>query len=1663
MTLAIQQKVGAPLNNLGILLFPVFFAISATPVLAQPVQCSDYHCLCGTAPAISNSSAFIAFDFGYDTVTYSLSASHPGPGINLGAGVETDIEFPPHVDVPATITGGQFGPLTITFQHEFDAQEYAIHVDANITLANTETGFVATRAVIDITVIPYGKPGGTGNLVRYLMEACPPSPPNATNDDLVVTLGPVETTCSSLPSPPVLFCTNDTKILFLCLQSSTLPPGTPVRWIVFGGENNYTVEPRAGITVLSETEGATTLVPITVTNLTTHFLESQYLTVLVSASRPRSCCLINEPFAAFLELASSGIRCSLGDQVFNNVNDVRQVTMKIVNPCSERIAGTWQISPPASAGYYTVTPTAGSFDLAGGQTLTQSVTVTNLQPHVDALSLSLHVAIDPQFFHLSANCGASGTLTFRNTSLTVLARQGDADGNAAGPLAGATVTVAGQPSGTTDSDGKHVFNFLNADLYIVTVTKNGFCPATRNVYVSAGDMKTITLVLQPDNLAGTHPIVFNVTSSGGDELIGIPNAIDPWTFTAEIAWNDNAGPGNRTAAFTVNGTEYQAPDVVLTDLACDRSRATVTVPVPASISSCSQLLVTATNRAGVVTMTPADVYFNPTPPIIDSWFGDFLWNVSQSGELSTSNSVGFSKEFGLGSAGPELELGFDGALQVKFKPLQGVFTGGGQASGSIGITWEPPPPGVPFNFGGDGAMSLEGNLEATLSGCMPDYEASWNVGLEGTAWISAPVVSILPVVLPPTQPVIDALRLVPGVSSQLNRLQVGLFLTLGLSLEGKYEDSTPGDCLLGSDGNTATGKIGIGAFVKLDLSLGEASIILGGEVEPAFEVCPEIEFNCLTLRAYVGLEAKVLRFRTSVRAGVSVSFGSCGNFLLSELPPFDATQQLTWEPIGNELLAWGPANELASLDNPQRIDSNRMTRSGGSQEELVVQNVDGLAAPSIIVDASQTHLAYALFDPDRPWYESTDIASLRSVDDGPWTQVRIADDDAGDFSPQIVSADSTTDLATWSQISGDVSGAKGPEEVFPHLEIAAAWFDRNTSQWTAPVLLTNNSVLDREPHSLVLCSSQGLVWIQKDSDALPGDALNPDRLMYSAWSGSDWSPPQTLWSDPKGITRVAVATDGAGQAHVLFAVDEDGDLETPNTGELYHVRTVGGSWQAAVRLTNDAVEDSQPVLITPGGNPIAVWSAVNTVTYSSLNSWNPRALFTESTDANEAPSLEGVTMSDAAAIAYAVQRPGGIDIVAAFYDSSLGLWSLPRHLTSDEHLEHSLALASDGSRLTIAYLKTQIERVSLDVEINGQMTRLDDVPQEAQTDLYLLTHEPGHDLAVDSTTIEIDPANPAPSFSATLGVRIENRGDLVAQNVEVGIYDGDPALGGSLIGGMQTIAGPLIGGSSHQLQVIWDVPPDESSHSLFVVVDPQMQFDDRDRTNNAASIQAVLPDLAIDALWSEPYSLKTVSLVARVVNTGAIVSAPCQLSWRLDEVDGPVVGSAMVGALAAGASAELHCIWNVGDYDFGEFLKVYAIVDDQEAVLESNESNNSDALIVPVPTPVPGGDCNGNSVPDDQDISMGTSQDCNSNGIPDECDIAWNTSKDFNINTVPDECELGDMNSDGTVNDADIPLFVDSLLNGPPDAYSTIVSDVNRDLQINGRDTGPFVNLFFSP
>jgi glucose/arabinose dehydrogenase len=109
-------------------------------------------------------------------------------------------------------------------------------------------------------------------------------------------------------------------------------------------------------------------------------------------------------------------------------------------------------------------------------------------------------------------------------------------------------------------------------------------------------------------------------------------------------------------------------------------------------------------------------------------------------------------------------------------------------------------------------------------------------------------------------------------------------------------------------------------------------------------------------------------------------------------------------------------------------------------------------------------------------------------------------------------------------------------------------------------------------------------------------------------------------------------------------------------------------------------------------------------------------------------------------------------------------------------------------------------------------------------------------------------------------------------------------------------------------------------------------------------------------------------------------------------------------------------------------------------------------------------DCNGNGIPDDQDIAGGAT-DCNDNGMPDECepdcndngvadgcDITDGTSPDENGNGIPDECdEPADLDGDGTVGINDFLLLL-AAWGSCPDPPEECPADIDGDGAVGVND-----------
>ena len=117
-----------------------------------------------------------------------------------------------------------------------------------------------------------------------------------------------------------------------------------------------------------------------------------------------------------------------------------------------------------------------------------------------------------------------------------------------------------------------------------------------------------------------------------------------------------------------------------------------------------------------------------------------------------------------------------------------------------------------------------------------------------------------------------------------------------------------------------------------------------------------------------------------------------------------------------------------------------------------------------------------------------------------------------------------------------------------------------------------------------------------------------------------------------------------------------------------------------------------------------------------------------------------------------------------------------------------------------------------------------------------------------------------------------------------------------------------------------------------------------------------------------------------------------------------------------------------------------------ECDIAAGESDDDDGDGIPDECDI---DCNDNQLPDSWEVAQGISPDCNGNERPDECDIARGVSADCNGNGVPDECEINsgavtDCDGNGRPDSCDLADgdATDSDGNGVPDSCDI---DCNRN------------------
>jgi hypothetical protein len=759
------------------------------------------------------------------------------------------------------------------------------------------------------------------------------------------------------------------------------------------------------------------------------------------------------------------------------------------------------------------------------------------------------------------------------------------------------------------------------------------------------------------------------------------------------------------------------------------------------------------------------------------------------------------------------------------------------------------------------------------------------------------------------------------------------------------------------------------------------------------------------------------------------------------------------------------------------------TRSVTSETPLQL-NVYSPSTPDLAAAGSDLTSVWVYDDTDRmPINRSAVVASHYDAALQTWsTPVEVDDDGTADFHPRVAALPGGDVLAVWENASEVLidPGAPGDpcietcnqqcvgdpdpnacisrcqfkckaREMGRKLDISTARYSAATGQWQPAVALTSNTWLDSTPR--IAAASDGtaiVVWTSNpDSDILV-EGNTPDDLHCALYDGVNWSAAMDLDQGTTRVMGISLAYDGA-RAVVIVAGDTDGDLSTTADQELFAANWSAGSWSALARLTNDGAQDATPqVAFDSSGTLVLVWYSAGDLVMATDLSLADRRVVYHPTGATS--TLRDFRLARGSSGRIALLWQGAsldmVDLWYATYEPVRSVWSQPQRLTTDDAQETEVAPVLDAAGdLVAVYAKVQHEYETRTVEVGGEQITVNNIPAPGQTDLYCLRHVISGDLAIASAEVTLSPSNPTPGQTVTVTASVRNIGDQPAADVALAFYDGDPASGGPLVG-TAVNAGLLAGGQQAELSLDWLLTASNQPRNLYVIVDPGLVQEDRDRTNNVAIVPGVgQPDLRADYLTStiEGEDGADRLLTARVVNESGVAVNGTTVTLRRDSVAGELLATLPVaGPLSPGTPVDVTWLWeNAGPFGSGP-LRVIAIVDETNTVAEYAEDNNTFTTLVWPRVVV--SDCNRNGNADAVDIASGFSTDANGNGIPDECEM------------------IGDMNCDGAVTFADINPFVlalsgqHSYLTRYPDC-NWLYADINGDGVVSYADINPFVRL----
>ena len=214
------------------------------------------------------------------------------------------------------------------------------------------------------------------------------------------------------------------------------------------------------------------------------------------------------------------------------------------------------------------------------------------------------------------------------------------------------------------------------------------------------------------------------------------------------------------------------------------------------------------------------------------------------------------------------------------------------------------------------------------------------------------------------------------------------------------------------------------------------------------------------------------------------------------------------------------------------------------------------------------------------------------------------------------------------------------------------------------------------------------------------------------------------------------------------------------------------------------------------------------------------------------------------------------------------------------------------------------------------------------------------DLAITISDINVSNANPKAGEILLVDATIHNLGTVVS-NVEVSLYDGDRAVGGTLI--IEKTITPIIqSGGTAALSFEINTLGLSGNHVYYIYIDPNNKIDEVNETNNAASVSTTISLTNLNLTISTDktdYTADEVMQIATNISNLAATGRTESLEIKITDTFGSAVTSLITDqqiTLDANEHKTFSTSWNTGNIYSGDY-KVVALLNETGVVVARAE------------------------------------------------------------------------------------------------------------------------------